>query len=228
MSGFQSYLIVAPTFQLARQETKKLAKTFGIDIEKASPDVFFVTPPKEEITIGQIRGLIGHIFQKPFKYKNKFVVIEQADTAAQEAQNSLLKILEEPPEHAIIVLEAKNKALLLPTILSRVITRFNLDQDTPQLRLNLVLGQDLEAALLQISAVVNPQEFLDNQIMALAELLIKTSQKGRSLSKGQGASLTGIATAIEACARAKEMIVANVNPNFVLANLVFTTNSASK
>lgn len=228
---FQSYLIIALHSQSARQETIKLAKSFDIDLNKTSPDTFFIKAQKIEISIDQIRELKSHIYQKPVEYQYKFVVIENAHNATVEAQNSLLKLLEEPPSHAIIVLEAKNKSQLLPTITSRVVTISGSDPEIgsdPE----ALLEQNLESALLQISAVDNPQEFLDQQIISLSEQLVKSAiGQGATLGskftpskvEGQGRSLSDLSKAIENCKVAKEMIAANVNPNFVLANLIFST-----
>lgn len=229
MTNFQSYLIVAPSRDIARQETKKLAKSLGIDIEKASPDVFFITPPKDQILIDQVRDLKSHIFEKPFKEKYKFVVIENADTAAAEAQNSLLKILEEPPEHAIIVLLAKNKTQLLPTILSRIILMepenvIAIPSLSREEQSKNLLDQDLASALLDVNTCKNPQEFLDRQIISLTALLIKSAKKKQALSSSE----KKIARTIEKCKEAKEMIMANVNPTFTLTNLIFGVHLASK
>lgn len=230
MSLFQSYLITAPNQVQARQATKKLAKSLGIDIEKASPDVFFIrrktpfiTALKKQISIDQVRELKGHIFEKPFKEKYKFIVMENADSATAEAQNSLLKILEEPPAHAILVMEAKNKSQLLPTILSRIILVESKTSPTDEQTQNL-LEKDLESALSEISTINDPQEFLDRQIIFLTDLLIKSARKKQASSTSE----LKIAQAIEKCKDAKEMIEANVNPTFTLANLVFSLNLASK
>ncbi|HSX18521.1 MAG TPA: hypothetical protein VLE91_00140 [Candidatus Saccharimonadales bacterium] len=224
MSNFQSYLIVAPTQQAARTKTQKIAKDLKIDIDKVSPDVFYIRAKKTEISIDQIRELKSHIHQKPLKYSHKFVVIENAHNITPEGQNALLKLLEEPPSHAIIVLEAKNKALLLPTILSRVVTRSDLGRTRFGLVTKTILDQSLESALETISAVENPQEFLDQQIISLTEQLINSASGRGATSAARGRSSTKIVSAIEKCKEAKEMITANVNPIFVLANLIFAIN----
>lgn len=59
------------------------------------------------------------MFLKPIKSKNKLVIIEDAQLLTPEAQNALLKILEEPPAHTLIFLGTDTQEALLPTILSR-------------------------------------------------------------------------------------------------------------
>lgn len=215
MADFQSYLIVGPNQKLQREETEKIAARLKIDLKKVSPDIYLIEPTKQEISIDQIRQLKGHIFQKPVQYSHKFVVITDAHKTTLEAQNALLKILEEPPKHAILVLEAKNKALLLPTIISRTVTVQRLA--TIKADSNTLISQDLESALETISQVENPEEFLDEQIIALTSLL--TSEHKQNLNQ--------IIKAIESCAETKEMITANVNATFALTSLVFSLNLPS-
>jgi len=216
MSQFQSFLIVAPTGKLAREQTKKLAGELKIDLEKVSPDIFIITPQKREISIDQVRELKSHIFQKPVDLAYKFIVIGEAHNATIPAQNSLLKILEEPPEHAIIILETQNKASLLPTIVSRTKV-LSTSQTSPDQE--ILLGKNLGNALAAASQVEDPQEFLDGQIITAAKLL-GNKAKGQKVDH----SFLRLAQSIEQMGTAKQMIDANVNPTFVLANLVFSLN----
>ena len=83
-----------------------------------SPDCIRVKPDGNSIKIAQIRNLQSDIVIKPHK-KYKIYIIDKAEKMTTEAQNALLKTLEEPPEYAIIILVANNKESLLPTIRSR-------------------------------------------------------------------------------------------------------------
>lgn len=74
---------------------------------------------KQSIGIPQIKAMQQKVFLTPFKSKTKAVIIEEADFLTTEAQNALLKLLEEPPEHTIIILSTNNTEALLPTIQSR-------------------------------------------------------------------------------------------------------------
>ena len=63
---------------------------------------------------------------KPLKGTRRVFLIDQADRAGEQAANSLLKILEEPPDHLILIMTAENVYDLLPTIRSRsVILNFS-------------------------------------------------------------------------------------------------------
>lgn len=74
---------------------------------------------KQSIGIAQIKELQKNLYQKPHSSPYKAIVISSAETLTTEAQNALLKTLEEPPEHALIFLLASTKEGFLPTILSR-------------------------------------------------------------------------------------------------------------
>ena len=73
----------------------------------------------QSIGIEDIKRIQKTLFLKPMKSETKAVIIEDADLLTPEAQNALLKVLEEPPAHTIIMLNADSKESFLPTILSR-------------------------------------------------------------------------------------------------------------
>ena len=56
---------------------------------------------------------------KPYKYKYKIFIVENADNMTVQAQNALLKTIEEPPAYGIIILISTNYEQFLPTIISR-------------------------------------------------------------------------------------------------------------
>ena len=71
--------------------------------------------------MSQIRSLIKQAAFGPTLSKHKICIINEADTMNTEAANSLLKLLEEPPDKWFFILVASSVSRLLPTILSRVI-----------------------------------------------------------------------------------------------------------
>lgn len=76
-------------------------------------------PTSQSIGIDQIKQLQKKLYLKPLQSENKAVMIQNAEVLTLEAQNALLKMLEEPPPHTYIYLLAKQRSDLLPTILSR-------------------------------------------------------------------------------------------------------------
>jgi len=70
--------------------------------------------------IDDIREGIRFLWQKPLKSPKKTLIIPDGENLTDEAQNAILKIAEDPPEHALIILIAKNQEILLPTLQSRL------------------------------------------------------------------------------------------------------------
>ncbi|GAB6138927.1 DNA polymerase III subunit delta' [Halanaerobaculum tunisiense] len=90
------------------------------------PDIKELHPDGKSIKIAQIRSFQQEIVYKPYESKKKVYIIHQAEQMTAEAASSLLKTLEEPPEHGIIILLTNNVDHLLPTVISRCqLVRFN-------------------------------------------------------------------------------------------------------
>lgn len=83
-----------------------------------NPDIF-ILDEKDIIKNEQIKELIKQTLEKPIESKKKVYIINNSENMTKEAQNSLLKTLEEPPEYITIILITKNENLLLNTIKSR-------------------------------------------------------------------------------------------------------------
>ncbi len=90
------------------------------------PDVLIIPPdpPQLMIKVDQVRHVIETIYYRPGEARER-VYIFTSSAFMKEAANSLLKVLEEPPEFASIFLLTENPGELLPTIRSRSMT-FNL------------------------------------------------------------------------------------------------------
>ncbi len=87
------------------------------------PEVIVVPPdpPQMLIKVGQIRLVIDSVFYKPVEGRRKVVIFTES-SFMKEAANSLLKVLEEPPGYASLILLTTNPGELLPTIRSRCVT----------------------------------------------------------------------------------------------------------
>lgn len=114
----------------------------GSNNTKAHSDILFVTPEKNEITIGQIRKLKKELSLSAWALPYKIAVIRCADQMNQAAQSAFLKLLEEPKGDRLLLLEVEHSSFLLDTIRSRVqdlhFYRF-LKVDTPKTDLLLKL-----------------------------------------------------------------------------------------
>ena len=95
--------------------------------ELSHPDILWIKPGKNrKIKIEEIRKARDVLNLKPFEAPVNVCVIEDAHMMTVEASNSLLKILEEPPERSLLILISSKKELLLPTVVSRCTeVRFN-------------------------------------------------------------------------------------------------------
>ena len=87
------------------------------------PDIITVKHEKPgSISVDDIRSQVnGDIMIKPYSSPYKIYIIPEADLLTVQAQNALLKTIEEPPEYAIIFLLTENADSLLPTIRSRCV-----------------------------------------------------------------------------------------------------------
>lgn len=88
------------------------------------PDIIYVTHEKPNvISVDNIRQQVnGDIDIKPYSGDYKIYIIDEAEKMNVQAQNALLKTLEEPPEYAVILLLSTRADAMLPTILSRCVT----------------------------------------------------------------------------------------------------------
>lgn len=87
------------------------------------PDIIRVTHDKpNSIGVEDIRVQVNNdIVVKPYSSPYKIYIIDEADKMTVQAQNALLKTIEEPPAYAVIFLLTENADVLLPTILSRCV-----------------------------------------------------------------------------------------------------------
>ena len=91
-----------------------------------NPDFLYIEPDGNSLKIEQIREMQKKVQEKPIISNKKVYIINDADKMTLEAQNSLLKTLEEPPEFATIILIGTNENAFLATIKSRcMIIHFN-------------------------------------------------------------------------------------------------------
>ena len=90
------------------------------------PDIIVVTnelynssKKQANVLVDTIRSMKADVYIKPYMSERKVYIIPNADSMLSPAQNSLLKVFEEPPEYCTIILIAQNSNSLLETILSR-------------------------------------------------------------------------------------------------------------
>lgn len=84
-----------------------------------NPDFTIIEPDNNSIKIEQIRSMQKKIIEKPINGSKKIYIINDADKMTKEAQNCLLKTLEEPQSFVVIILICSNENAILSTVKSR-------------------------------------------------------------------------------------------------------------
>lgn len=98
-----------------------------IELKNPHPDLIYFEAG-EKLGVAESKQIRAHLNLKPVKAKTKAVVVESAEDLTPEAQNALLKVLEEPSQEALIILGVSSLEKLLPTVVSRcIVTRLVLD-----------------------------------------------------------------------------------------------------
>ncbi len=243
----------SPNSELAEKAAKEIAKACvcsgkgirpcGIcpDCVKAEkdihPDIYKVkiTDKKQAVGVGEIRSMIGECYIKPNEAGCKVFLI--FDKMTIEAQNALLKILEEPPRGVFFILTAESSAALLQTILSRS-TVFKLGTDAlsrsgkndheveeAAAAIAKAIPKNIELPLLiAMGKLTDGKEFARNVLGRLAEILSMAledkyfrddnipeyiSELSRTLKK------RSIVKLIDVISEAQEMITHNCNMNLL-------------
>jgi len=83
------------------------------------PDVLVLEPEGQTLKVDQVREMHRDLAYRPYEGKRRVCILTAADRMAPNMSNTLLKTLEEPPLHTVIILLANNSRFVLPTILSR-------------------------------------------------------------------------------------------------------------
>ena len=123
----------------ARDDMRETDKRETRILVQTHPDVIIVPPdpPQLMIKLGQVRQAIHAAYYRPPIEAERAFTIFTSSAFMKEAANSLLKLLEEPPDHTSLILLTENPQELLPTIRSRAVVH----------RLGAIPASDLETLL---------------------------------------------------------------------------------
>ncbi len=134
----------------ARDDMRETDKRETRILIQTHPDVLVVPPdpPQLMIKLGQVRQAIHMAYYRPPAEAKRAFTIFTSSAFMKEAANSLLKLLEEPPEHTSLILLTENPQELLPTIRSRAVIH----------RLGALPAAELEALLAQRRPELKPQQ----------------------------------------------------------------------
>ncbi len=135
------------------------------------PDVLYISAKKSALSIDEARlHVVDNVHIKPQSQKYKIYIIE-ADEITIQAQNSLLKTIEDPPSYAIFIFMTSKINLFLPTILSRC-TVFKTQYISSDLVYDYLKNSDLDYSDADFRSVAN---FETGSIGQAIELLNKNS-----------------------------------------------------
>jgi DNA polymerase-3 subunit delta' len=160
----------------AREQMKDADKKDTRILIQTHPDILVIPPdpPQLLIKMGQVRQVIHNAYYRPPNDARRAFSIFTTSAFMKEAANSLLKVLEEPPEGTSLILLTENPQELLPTIRSRALLN----------RLGALPASELETLLASRRPQLKPQE------RALAARLAEGAV-GRALTIDLGVYLTG-------------------------------------
>ncbi|MDR0965539.1 MAG: DNA polymerase III subunit delta' [Myxococcales bacterium] len=134
----------------------------------------FSATPSRDIRIAQIRALQERLSFRPLEARTRFIFICGADAMNPQAQNALLKTLEEPPPATVLILIAAAPGQLLPTIRSRCLTLSFAPLPTELIEQKLVAQKKLDPALAHLCAALS-----FGSLGAAFELDVKALEKRR-------------------------------------------------
>jgi DNA polymerase-3 subunit delta' len=135
----------------AREELRDADKKDTRILIQTHPDLLVIPPdpPQLLIKLGQVRSVTSRIYRRPAEARRAFYIFTSS-AFMKEAANALLKILEEPPSHASLILLAENPSELLPTIRSRA----------PIFRLGALPATEIDQLLAERRPELKPQQRL--------------------------------------------------------------------
>lgn len=117
------------------------------------PDVRFIVHDKTSIGVDDIRDqLVNDITIKPYSSTHKIYIIPDANKMTEQAQNALLKTIEEPPEYAVIILLTETADTLLETIQSRCIVLNTRPLDKKEIKQYLINNLQMEPERAEIAS----------------------------------------------------------------------------
>ncbi|HRN86497.1 MAG TPA: hypothetical protein PKU78_01180 [Candidatus Dojkabacteria bacterium] len=163
----KSYIISSSRADFISETIDSLCSS--LQIKDINADFYHVEPAdkKQSIGIDQTRKLKEWFKVKPYSSPNKFAVIQNAELLTVQAQNSILKLLEEPNANCFLALTLSNPSYLLPTVLSRC----EIIQDT-------TISQSIEGT--DFMKISRTQQFkLIDEIMSEKNLI----EQNRSIQK---------------------------------------------
>lgn len=227
----QSTIIIGKTEEVREKKIQEILKNHEVN----RFDITLIEPTTS-LGIEQVRVFQKAMYLKPAYGRVKAGIVKNADTITVQAQNALLKLLEEPPNNTLILITASSKEVFLPTILSRCVivevTKENSfsDEDLAkyQLRLKTLQSQGTPERFALAQNLSKDKEetllWLMNLILALRQQLINEIKTANANHYNDtyhySEALTRSVNALQELQKTYTLIkTTNVSPRFALENL---------
>ncbi len=147
-------LLISPSPEIIKTEVSKTLTSHIGSGNTNHPDVLYFSS-ESKLGISEARKIKEHFSLKPYSAKSRVVVLENASVLTAEAQNALLKTLEELPEEALLLLGANSDSHFLPTVLSRcLVVKLQGTSDKAQ-------GYEKDIERLETASIAERFEFIE-------------------------------------------------------------------
>lgn len=210
------------------------------------PDIIEVSAGDgaKTFSVDRIREIRSMAYIFPNESEKKVFILRGADTMTEQAQNALLKILEEPPSFVTFILECRSKSVLLPTVLSRSDVYSLGDEKLgaggeklekareAAIRLALALCEGSEWAVMKETGVFEKDKELYKLCLTELVMILRAALVNKFIGNDENAAvcelsakltqtrLLGLIDAVNACLLSTD---ANINHNLSISRLASTT-----
>jgi DNA polymerase III delta prime subunit len=206
MDIFPSILIVSRDINLVTKKIEEIYGQLDQQLSTNNPDIF-ILDKDSGWGIDEVRKIKGFLSQKPYSHSNKVVLVFDCHNLNDQAQNALLKILEEPGANNHLILTTNKLSGLLPTIISRCQTIKLSGKPTKTSSSLLKPSGNLNKDLLTSENIAKNKEevlpFLEEQLKLYQSELIKNPNPE-------------VSKTIEKLMKSIQMINSNVDPKSAL------------
>ena len=181
-----------------------------------NPDIHtLVSDNVKSIGIEDVKEFQKEMMYTPFKEKAQVGLIFNSEKLTPQAQNSLLKTLEESTDTTAYILTTSNEKNLLPTVLSRCFKVYTKDEREVELEYDNIFELDLLQAFERIEGISKER---DDTLLLLRNLELHL-QKNLESKIGEGVDVKKIYNDIGKVVNAKRKVEANGNRRLVLESL---------
>lgn len=206
MNLFPSTLIITKNKETVYLKIGQICSDLNHKFDQNNPDILLINQDSGW-GIDQIRKISNFLSQKPFSHQSKIIIVWDAQNLNSEAQNALLKVLEEPGQDNYIILTTNKIKSILPTIISRCQTIKISEKSNFENKKNIEITGNLTKDLILSETLGKDKEtilpMLENELYIYQQLLLKNpDQKNKYL--------------LEKIIKAIQMINANVDPRNAL------------